>query len=431
MKGKRLVVVSYDAMVYEDLDLLTDEPCFGKLWREGARVNRMQTIYPSLTYPAHTSILTGVRPGKHGIVNNEPSIPGDLKCDWYWFHQPVLVKDLHDLAKEAGLTTASVFWPVTGAHKNIDYLVAEYWAQGKEDTLEAAYKRAGTSDELFDKLVRPLLPKLDSWQSPVTDEGKIELACDIITTYRPHLLTLHLGQIDYYRHRYGVYNDKVSGGVFQSERYLQMLFDACREAGVLEETNFVVLSDHGQINYSRKMNLNALFRSEGLIRTDSEGTFVDWDVWAKSANFCTQIQLKHPSDKDLYQRVEKLLHTWQQAGDMGIGAVYDAGEATERFGLYGDFQFVLESDETTLFFSNWNDPLFSPAEPLQAGYRRASHGHDPDIGPQPVFLAYGPDVRPGVVVPRGRVIDEAPTMARLLGLEFPGTEGSVMQQLLR
>ncbi|MFA6707823.1 MAG: ectonucleotide pyrophosphatase/phosphodiesterase [Sphaerochaetaceae bacterium] len=431
MKQNRLVIVSYDAMVYEDLDLLTDKPCFGKLWKEGSRVNRMQSIYPSLTYPAHTSILTGVNPGKHGIVNNEPSIPGNLKCDWYWFHDPVRVEDLHDVAKKAGLSTASVFWPVTGAHKNIDYLVAEYWAQGKGDTLEAAYKRAGTSDELFDRLVRPLIPKLDSWESPVTDEGKILLACDMIKTYQPHLLTLHLGQIDYYRHRYGVYNDKVANGVIQSERYLQMLFDACAEAGVLEETNFVVLSDHGQINYSRKMNFNALFRSEGLITTGKDDTFIDWSAWAKSANYCAQIHLKDPSDKQLYKKVFSLLKQWQNAGDMGIGEVYTAEQARERFGLYGDFSFVVESDETTLFFSDWKEPLFSDAEKLLPGYQRASHGHDPDVGPQPVFLAYGPAFRSGVILKTGRLIDEAPTFAHILGLELPEAQGSVMTQLLR
>ena len=73
MKNERLVVVSYDAMVYEDLDLLTDKPCFGKLWKEGSRVNRMQTIYPSLTYPAHTTILTGVTPGRLSLGKFSPN----------------------------------------------------------------------------------------------------------------------------------------------------------------------------------------------------------------------------------------------------------------------------------------------------------------------------------------------------------------------
>lgn len=430
MRKKRLVIISYDAMVYEDLDSLKDCPCFGQLWNQGSRVNRMQTIYPSLTYPSHVSILTGVHPGRHGIVNNEPSIPGNLKCDWYWFHQPVQVKDLHDLAKEAGLTTASVFWPVSGAHPSIDFLVAEYWAQGKDDTLEAAYKRAGTSDELFERCVRPLIPHLDSWESPVTDEGKTLLACDILKTYKPHLMTLHLGQIDYYRHRYGIFNDKVTHGVMQSERYLQMIMDACREAGTFEETNFIVVSDHGQLDYHRRMNINALLVKEGLLRLDAAGKVADWDVWIKSANFSAQVYLKDPEDKVLYDRVYRLLQSWCDSGDMGISRVYTAQEARDEESLYGEFSFVLESSEGTLFFSQWAEPVFSPAPLLAEGYRRGSHGHHPARGPQPVFLAMGPDIRPGVVLEQGRVIDEAPTFARILGLAFEDADGVPMTELL-
>lgn len=430
MKSKRLVVVSFDAMVYEDLERLVEMPCFKQLWDNGSRVNRMRTIYPSLTYPAHVSILTGANPSRHGIINNEPAIPGNLKCDWYWFHDGVRVKDLHDSAKEAGLTTASVFWPVTGGHPSVDYLIAEYWAQGKNDTLEAAYKRAGTSDALFEKIVRPLIPRLNSWESPVTDEGKILLACEIIKTYRPNLLTLHLGQIDYFRHRYGVFNDKVTHGVMQSERYLQMLFDACKDAGVFEDTNFVVISDHGQLNYSRKMNLNALFRQEGLLRINADGQFVDWDVWAKSANFSAQIYLKDRENTTLYNKTYDLLKKWRDAGDMGISAVYTVKEA-EKKGLSGEFSFVIESDEDTLFFSQWTEPVFSQAEPLQEGYQRGSHGHDPVVGPQPVFLAMGPDIRPGVVIESGSIVDEAPTFAKILGIDFPETDGAAMEMLVR
>lgn len=427
---RRLIIVSFDAMVYEDLDVLKDLPVFGRILAEGSRVNRVRTIYPSLTYPSHVSILTGAGPGKHGIVNNEPSVPGNLKCDWYWFHEPVKVPDLHDAAKAAGLTTASVFWPVSGAHKAIDHNVAEYWAQGKNDTLEAAYKRAGTSDELFEELVKPLIPRLDSWDSPVTDEGKIRLACGMIKKYRPELLTLHLGQVDYYRHRYGIFNDKVTEGVLQSERFMQMLFDACAEAGVLEETDFAVISDHGQINYKRKMNLNALLKRWGYVETAGDGSFAGSRVWAKSANFSAQIYLSDPEDASLKAEVCEKLQAAKAAGDLGISEVYTAGEAREKFGLYGDFSFVLESDEETLYSSDWREPLFTPAKPAP-GYEKASHGHDPAVGPQPICLLYGPHVAKGKIMRSASILDEAPTFAALLGLSLPEAEGKPLYSLLK
>ncbi len=419
---KHLVIVSFDAMVCEDLDLLKDGPVFSKFLNEGARVNRIRTIYPSLTYPAHTSMLTGARCGKHGIVNNEPSETGNLKCDWYWFHDKVRIPDIHDAAKKADLRTASVFWPVTGAHGSIDYLIAEYWAQGPEDTLEKAYKRAGTSDEVYDEIVKPVEKIIASWEPASSDDGKTEMACSIIRRYKPHILTLHLGQIDSFRHKNGVFNGKVAEGVMRSERYMQMIFDACRDAGILENTDFVICSDHGQINYSRRMNLNLLFVREGLIKTDEHGNITEWKAWAKSANFCAQVYLSDPAFSD---RVHCVLKKACEAGDLGIGRVMTAKEARTRYGLYGDFSFVLESDESTLFSSKWTEPLFSPAESV-----RASHGNDPAVGPQPVFLGYGPSFRSRVVLSEGEIIDEAPTYARILGLELPDAEGAPMSALL-
>lgn len=427
MNNRHLIIVSFDAMVYEDLDRLKNKPVFSKFYNEGARVNRIRTIYPSLTYPAHTSILTGVRCGRHGIVNNEPSEVGNLKCDWYWFHDPVKVQDIHDVAKRAGLTTASIFWPVTGAHKSIDYLVAEYWAQGKDDTLEKAYKRAGTTDKMFEETVKPLENVLSSWDSPKTDEGKIVLSCDVIRRYKPNLLTIHMGQVDHYRHRYGVKNDMVDKGVDQSERFMQMIFDACKDAGIYDDTDFVVCSDHGQINYNRKMNLNALFVREGLISLNEDGSIKDWKAWAKSANYSAQIYVK---DKKDLETVKQILERNCQQGNMGIGKVMTTSEAKEEFGLYGDFDFVIESDETTLFFSKWEEPLFSPYEPAE-GYERASHGHNPNVGPQPIFLGYGPHFRSGVVIPQAEIVDEAPTFAKVLGLAMSDTDGHCMDCLLR
>ena len=428
---KHLVVVSFDAMVTEDLDLLKEKPVFSRLLNEGSRVNRIRTIYPSLTYPAHTSMLTGARCGRHGIVNNEPSEVGNLKCDWYWFHNPVRIPDIHDAAKKAGLVTASVFWPVTGGHKGIDHLVAEYWAQGPDDTLEKAYKRAGTSDDVYENVVRPVEAIMARWEPESSDEGKTIMACNMIKRYRPNLLTIHLGQIDSFRHRYGIFNDRVAAGVERSERYMQMIMDACREAGIYDSTDFVVCSDHGQINYSRRMNLNALFVRAGLIDLNEDGSIRSWKAWAKSANFCAQIHLSDPSDKTLYDKVSSVLTDACEAGNMGIGRVMSEEEASAEFGLYGDFSFVLESDESTLFFSDWKEPLFSPAKVMEEGYLRASHGHDPAVGPQPVFIGYGPSFRSGVVLPEGKIIDEAPTYARILGLELPDAEGKPFFGLLR
>lgn len=426
---KRLIVLSLDAMVYEDITHLENAPCFKKLLKEGSRVNRMRTIYPSLTYPVHTSILTGTRAGRHGIVNNEPSIPGNLKCDWFWFHEPVKVRDLHDVAKAAGMVTASVFWPVTGRHPSIDHLVAEYWVQDKEDTLKSAYTRAGTSQKLYELAVIPHYEGLSKYDYPDCDEAKLNCACEIIKHYKPHLLTIHLGQIDGFRHKYGIFNDMVTGAVTLSEKYLKALMDACRSVGIYEDTNFVVLSDHGQLNYTRRMNINKIFVEEGFIKLDEENNFVSADAWVKAAGMSAHVHLSNPADKEIYNAVEILLHKLADSKTMGVERIYTAREAELEEGLFGDFSFVLEGDGSTLFSSDWRSPLFSPVDEA-SGYKRASHGHHPDKGPQPVFLAMGPSVKSGIVIERADIIDVAPTLAHFIGVELPGAEGKPLADML-
>ena len=428
---KRLIVVSIDALVYEDLDHFKHLPCFSRFWNEGSRVNRVRTVYPSLTYPAHTSILTGVSSGRHTVINNEPFLPGQSPRPWFWFHDRVAVRDIHDVAKEAGLTTCSLFWPVTGNHRSVDYLIDEYWPQFKGDTLETAYKRAGCSDELYEAVVRKREDSFRAFDSAITDYASTEIACDIIRKYKPNLMTLHLTLVDSTRHDYGVFNNKVEEAAAKTEDFISMIFEACREAGTFDETNFVITSDHGQLCYTRKVNLNRLLAEEGFLKLDADGALSDWDAYVESACFSAHVYLKNPADKALYDRVEKLLDHWLNEHTYGIGKVYTAEEAKARFGLYGDFSFVIETDQTTVFSSKLSDPLWVQCPPDVPGYGRATHGHDPDVGPQPVFLAYGPAIRRGAVIPKADIRDEAPTFAAILGLDFPEAEGHPIRGLLK
>ena len=428
---RRLVVISNDAMVTEDLDRLKDRPAYGEMIRKGARVEKgLRTIYPSLTYPIHTTILTGCRAGTHGIINNSPSESGNMKMPWFWFHDAVKVPDLHDAAKAAGMSTASVFWPVTGNHPSVDYLIAEYWAQSKDETNIDAYRRAGSSEELLRECVLPAAELLSKYgDGPEADQGATMCACAIIRKYKPQLLTLHLSQIDGRRHSFGVFNDKVDEAIDEAESYLAQLMEACRDAGVYEETNFVVLSDHGQLNFSTRFNANRLFREAGLVDMEAPEKPESWKAWVNSACLSAHVFLKDPEDQETRAKVLDLLQGECGPGK-GIERIYTAEEAAKEEGLFGDFSYVLEASEDVAFTANWQLPLYSKPEPAGPGYTFGNHGHHPDKGPQPVFLAMGPQIKAGANIERARVIDEAPTLAAILGIELPTAEGRVLTELL-
>ena len=83
MENRHLIVVSVDAMVYEDLELLSQLPHVGRLMREGSLVRRVRSIYPALTHPIHAALMSGCAANATGIPNNETFVPGRLHTPWY------------------------------------------------------------------------------------------------------------------------------------------------------------------------------------------------------------------------------------------------------------------------------------------------------------------------------------------------------------
>ena len=111
---QKLLVISMDATVHEDVAYLETLPNFQKILGKRADVERVKSVYPAVTYPAHSTLMTGCTPGKHGIYNNEPfKTFDDGYKHWYLDSKWIRVEDLFAAAKRAGCTTASVYWPIT------------------------------------------------------------------------------------------------------------------------------------------------------------------------------------------------------------------------------------------------------------------------------------------------------------------------------
>lgn len=109
--AKKLIVLSLDALQTGDLDLLFQLPYCSQLAEKCAIVKNVREIYPTLTYPIHTAIVTGVRPEKNGIPHNQkPGITRDepnwsiMGSDWYWEKEGIQVPTLVDAVWEDGRT---------------------------------------------------------------------------------------------------------------------------------------------------------------------------------------------------------------------------------------------------------------------------------------------------------------------------------------
>ncbi|MBQ4002238.1 MAG: alkaline phosphatase family protein [Lachnospiraceae bacterium] len=213
--GTKLVIISLDAMIAEDLPILAKHRVFQEFFEESAQVKAVRSIYPTLTYPCHATMISGLLPDRHGVTANSPLCPGVKPIPWNFYHDAQRGRDLFDACKEAGLTTAAVAWPVTGNHPSIDYLVDEIWPtkeQMSPRSLKDVILGSGTSEEIFEEIVKPLVPIRLPRTQPQTAIFNTRIAAGILRKYRPDVLALHLAEFDHYRHKMGVHGPLIEKG---------------------------------------------------------------------------------------------------------------------------------------------------------------------------------------------------------------------------
>ena len=170
------------------------------------------------------------------------------------------------------------------------------------------------------------------------------------------------------------------------------------------------------------------FVRDGMITLAKDGSVADWKMFMKSAGMSTYIYVKDPSfHEKAYAYLQDLLYD----GVWGFEKIRTVKEAEADYGLSGDFAFILETDGYTGFADSWHEPICNPIDYSNYRLGQATHGYEPEKGPQPVFLGRGPHFKPGAVIPKAEVIDEAPTLARILGQEMPEADGRVLTELLR
>lgn len=432
MSKRHVVVISVDALVYEDLETLSKLYALAPRWDKMARVDRVRSIYPTITYPCHSTMMTGVYPDRHHIVNNEAPILGVEHCLWQHFRSSVKAPSIFDAAKKAGLTTAAVFWPVTGKDPAIDYLVDEYWPQHGEDSV-TAFRDSGSSEEVIKKIVKPNLKYLEGKHRmhPYADAFVMGCAADMLRNFQPDLLMVHPANVDSARHASGLFTSAVTNALYDTNLWLEELFKAAEDAGIYEDTNFFIVSDHGQIEIRRSVALNALLAEEGLLDVAPDGTLKDWTAFAKSGGTSALVYLKDPADQVAWNKTKIALEKLRDSEVCGIGEILTEAEARERYYLGGNFAFVIETDGWTSFSTSWLKPVQKPLDNSDYRFGRATHGHEPEKGPQPTLMAFGPDIQPGAHLDTARLVDEAPTFAHALGLTMPDTDGHCLTELFR
>ena len=254
-------------------------------------------------------------------------------------------------------------------------------------------------------------------------EYAVEAGIDIARNHAPDLLLCHVVHLDHFRHVYGDESREVEVCLRMLDVIAGRFVQATKDAGTFERTNFVILGDHGQIDISALFNMNVLLREAGLIDASEDGTYASYRAYSFSAGFSTHINLVAGADEALRARVYKTLLDIKERFPAHIERVYTADEALKEEGLAGGFSFVVEGTRGTQFMNELKGSVVIPRGSAEFKSFAANHGHHPAKGYKPPFVAFGPDVRPGVRIEAGDMLDECPTLAALASLEMPGLPG--------
>jgi predicted AlkP superfamily pyrophosphatase or phosphodiesterase len=396
-------------------------PTLTMMKQNGAHAEGMEGVYPTVTYPQHTTMVTGLRPAAHGIVQNRvfeaPSEPQTRY--WYWYAKALKAETLWTVAKKAGLTTAAVGWPVTvGAE--IDYNVPEIYEPG-ENPATWNWTAKHSTPGLLEKALGPDLKKDSS-----VDERLTSVSEFIIKNHRPNLLLVHLIELDGTHHRNG---PRTKAGIETAERedgYIHRIVEATKQAGIFEKTTFFIVSDHGFADIDKRFSPNVALAKEGLITLDGDGKATAWKAAAWPAGGSCAIVLKDANDKETEAKVNAIFSKWakQEGGPIKqivIRAELRKLEAVPQAAL------MLEAAPGYSF-----DDTLTGAEVRDSGETyKGTHGYLPtDPRMRASLIIYGPGVRSGAKLPLARMIDLAPSIASLLKLKLPQTEGKPFKELL-
>jgi predicted AlkP superfamily pyrophosphatase or phosphodiesterase len=390
-------------------------PLLREIVRRGAYSEALTSVFPTLTYPAHTSLATGAEPAEHGITTNAAPDPMQQNQQgWRWYAEDIRVPALWDVARTRGLRTALVWWPVTvGARA--DALVPELWRARTTEDIKLV--RALSTPGLLEAAARRFPKLLDGLIPPeVDDESVTDIAVHVLETERPNLMLVHLLEVDRFQHRDGPLKGRALAAVEKTDRMLARLAEAARQAGIWEKTALVVVSDHGFAAYRRTVRVGALLRQNGWITLDEGDEVKDWKAYVVAGGGHAYVYLRDPGDEAARRRLWGQLAPLAGKPESGIGRLYSREEIRQ---LGGDPEAVLALEAAPGFaMSNGY-----PEAVLALSDDVATHGFDPlrdDM--QASLLIYGPSIAPQRL-PRARLVDIAPTIAEWLELELKSAAG--------
>jgi predicted AlkP superfamily pyrophosphatase or phosphodiesterase len=399
-------------------------PFLRSMLRDGTHAQGVTGVWPTVTYPSHTTLLTGVAPSEHGILDNAQFDPRrTFDGAWYWYAAEIKARTLWQAAHEAGLSTASIGWPVSVGAAGVDTLIPEFWrtarAQADLDPSDVALIAAlSRPDGLLAGMQARLGPYMvGNDPGPAGDVIKTRYALDILRTRKPKFMTIHLSALDEEEHAHGPFSAEANAELELLDADLAQLFAAARANDA--QAVAVVVSDHGFTRITHRVNFLPPFIRAGLVDAPIDpqthtASIASWKAQPWIAGGVVAIMLHEPVAADTELEVRTLLQALAADQGNGIDAVLE-GDAIKQLGGFAGARFLVVMK---LGYTAAAEPAGDVVTELHG--TPGSHGFSPEF----------PEMRAsffveGKGIARRRdlgVIDMrqiAPTVAQLLHVQLP------------
>ncbi len=389
-------------------------PNLRRFLADGAYATGVRGVLPTVTYPSHTTMLTGVSPAVHGIVANTTFDPlGKNYGGWYWYAEDIKVATLWDLAARNGVSTANVYWPVSvGA--NVTYNISQIWRAGTED--DRKLQRSLSTPGLLSALEKELDTSfpLGSDESIEADELRGRFANVLLQDKKPAFMTVYLTALDHIEHETGPFSKESLGVLERLDAVVGKLQQKAEEQG---PAVICVVSDHGFAKTDKELNLNSALRQAGLIELNPDGSVKSWRASAWLAGGSAAIMLKDPADSDANTKVHQLLDQMLADPAAGIAHVLEPAEFNAGGG-YPGATVVVDLKPGYQLGPKLDGPVVAPRKP------GGMHGYLPE-NPDMLssFFLVGPGIQRGFSLGIIDMRDIAPTLGELLGFELSTAQG--------
>jgi predicted AlkP superfamily pyrophosphatase or phosphodiesterase len=384
--------------------------------------NGMRVSNPSVTWPNHTTLMTGVHPETHGVLcNGVPERMGTGKPVRVVPEktQQELVRKvplLFDVLKKSGLSSAAINWPCTAGSSSIDDNFPDVPNELRYTTprLKDELKEAGVLQRFDDGAV-------------ARDEVWTEATCQVIRRRKPSFLALHLLILDSTHHRYGPKSMPGYTAAALADANIGRVLEALDDAGIRDQTTIFIVADHGFAQVKKSLRPNVLLKREGLLKTKGN-TITSARVQVVAEGGIGLVYLTNPETAD--QDRDTVLRLFHDAE--GVSAVIKPADFPKyHLPSPADYDrmadLVLAARDGYSFSGSVAGDSFVVPNDNPTG----THGYlstEPKMNA--IFVASGSGIRPGARLDTIDNVDIAPTVAKLLGVPLDQASGRVLKEIL-